>query len=90
MKLVKDHVADEILSLKKESGQDIMVMSSPGLVHTLLGLGLIDEFRISVNPILLGSGVPFLKNVDDRTNLKRLSVKPFASGVVGLHYAAPN
>jgi dihydrofolate reductase len=85
--LVKDNIAEEVSSLRAQAGKDIMVMGSPGLVHTLIELGLIDELRVNVNPVLLGSGIPFLNDMKTRTNLDLLTAKTFQSGVVGLHYA---
>jgi dihydrofolate reductase len=86
-RLIKDNIAEEVSGLKAQPGNDIMMMGSPGLVHSLLEHRLIDELRVNVNPILLGSGVPFLKNIKDRTKLDLIAAKTFQSGVVGLHYA---
>jgi dihydrofolate reductase len=86
-RLVRDNVAEEVSSLKAQAGKDIIVMGSPGLVHTLLELSLIDELRVNVNPVLLGSGIPFLNDMKDRTKLDLINAKTFQSGVVGLHYA---
>ena len=87
-KLVKDHVAEEITKLKHESGSDIMTFGSPSLVHTLMQLGLIDDYRINVNPVILGSGIPLFQGIKDRMPLKLVEARPFHSGVVGLHYQA--
>lgn len=87
-KLVKDNITEEVSRLKAQAGKDMMVMGSPGLVHTLMEHSLIDEFRVNVNPILLGSGIPFLKDIKDRTKLDLITAKTFQSGVIGLHYAA--
>jgi dihydrofolate reductase len=49
-------------------------------------LGLIDEYRINVNPIVLGGGIPLFKDVADRIHLKLEKANTFNSGVVGLAY----
>lgn len=49
-------------------------------------LGLIDEYLINVNPVLLGTGIPLFKDVQQKTNLQLLSTVTFKTGVVGLHY----
>ena len=51
-----------------------------------MGLGFIDEYRINVNPVVLGRGIPFFQDVQDATKLKLLTSRTFSSGVVGLHY----
>jgi dihydrofolate reductase len=82
-RLIKANLAEEISKLKKEEGQDIMILGSPGLTHSLTQLGLIDEYRININPITLGEGIPAFKS---NVKLKLLGSRTFDSGVVGLHY----
>jgi dihydrofolate reductase len=64
----------------------ILIFGSPGASHSLLKMGLIDEYWIFVNPILLGQGIPLFKNITDMVKLKLLECKIFTSGVVALHY----
>ena len=47
-----------------------MLQGGPDLVSTFIQLGLIDEYRISVDPIILGAGKSLFKDVKDRLNLK--------------------
>ena len=44
------------------------------------------EYRINVNPVVLGAGSALFANIKDQLNLQLLSAKTYASGVVGLHY----
>ena len=85
-RLVHDHIADEVAELKRQPGKDMIIIGSPRLAHTFMQLGLIDEYRINVNPVVLGGGVPLFKDIRDRIKLKLLDSKNFRSGVVGLHY----
>jgi dihydrofolate reductase len=85
-RLVKDNIAEEITNLKQQSGKDMIILGSPRLAHTLMSLGLIDEYRINVNPVVLGVGLPLFKNLKDRINLKLVENKTLNSGVVGLIY----
>jgi dihydrofolate reductase len=85
-RLVGDDVAGEVRHLKATGSGDIFVFGSADLASTLVPVGLVDEFRFGVNPVLLGSGVPLLKGGFERTSLELLSVKALKSGVVILHY----
>ncbi len=85
-RLIKDNIAEEISKLKHQPGQDLVIFGSPGLAQTFMQLDLIDEYRLTVNPVVLGSGKPLFRDIKDRTNLKLLETKAFNSGVVGLHY----
>jgi dihydrofolate reductase len=84
--LIKDNIADEISKLKQQPGKDMMIFGSPRLSHNLMQLGLIDEFQLTLNPIVLGSGIPLFKDIKEKFKLKLLSSKPFDSGVIALHY----
>ena len=63
-----------------------MIFGSPRLTHTFMQLGLIDEYRIFLNPIVLGGGTPLFQGISDWTKLHLLDSKTFEAGVVGLHY----
>ena len=84
-KLKKEATKEDILELKQQAGKNILV-GSPSLIAALSQLDIIDEFQLSVHPIVLGNGLPLFKNVKDRINLKLLKVKSFGSGVVTLYY----
>jgi dihydrofolate reductase len=84
-KLAKGGIKEEVLELKQQAGKDILV-GSPSLIVTSMNLNLVDEFQISVQPIILGNGLPLLKNITDRINLKLLKTKTFSCGAVTLYY----
>jgi dihydrofolate reductase len=85
-RLIKDNIVEEISKLKQQPGKDLVIFGSPGLAHTFMQLDLIDEYRLTVNPVVLGSGIPLFKDIKDRIDLKLLNAKTFGSGVIGLHY----
>ncbi|MED4754750.1 dihydrofolate reductase family protein [Brevibacillus choshinensis] len=85
-RLVKDLFAEEVAKMKQQPGKNIAMIASPGLVQTFMQLGLIDEYRINVNPVVLGGGVPLFKDIKHRINLKLAETKTFQYGVVGLVY----
>lgn len=85
-RLVKENITEEVLKLKEQPGKDIVIDGSAGLIHSLTNLGLIDEYRLRVHPVVLGSGLPLFKDIKEKMNLKLVEAKPFQSGVVILHY----
>ncbi len=85
-RLVKENIADEVARLKHLPGKDLMIFGSPSIVHTLTQRGLIDEYRININPVVLGSGIPLFKDVKEQIAFELLETRTFHSGVVGLHY----
>ncbi len=84
-KLAKGGIKEEVLELKQQACKDILV-GSRSLIVTLMNLNLIDEFQLSVQPIILGNGLPLFKNINDRINLKLLKTKTFSSGSITLYY----
>lgn len=86
-RLVKENVVEEVLKLKQQPGKDIAIFGSSELAVTLAEQGLIDEYRIIVNPVFLGHGTPLLKGIRNKIDLKLLKTKTFESGNVLLYYA---
>jgi dihydrofolate reductase len=85
-KIIRNNLSEEIINLKQEVGSEILVFGSPSATHALMAEDLIDEYWIFLNPVLLGQGTPLFKNIRDRTKLKLVTSRTFASGVVCLHY----
>jgi dihydrofolate reductase len=85
-RLIKGNVDEEMARLKQQPGRNMIIFGSPCLAHNFMERGLIDQFRINVNPVVLGEGIPLFKNTDERIHLRLLESKTFRSGVVGLLY----
>jgi dihydrofolate reductase len=83
---VREVNKDDILKMKQQPGKDMVIYGSGSIVSAFTQLGLIDDYRIFVNPIILGTGKPLFKNLTERTTLKLMKTKTFKSGVVLLHY----
>jgi len=83
-RLVKDHIAAAISELKAQPGQD-MALGGAGIAASFMQLGLIDEYRLYIHPIILGGGKRFFKDGSEAT-LKLVETKTFSSGVVLLIY----
>jgi dihydrofolate reductase len=86
-RLVKGRAEEEVVRLKQEPGKDLFIFGSANLVDSLTRQGLIDEYRIGLNPLVLGSGTPMFKPSGERMRLKLLEARPMLSGVVLLRYA---
>lgn len=86
MRLVKDNVAEEITRLKQQPGKDLAIFGSADLASSFMRLGLIDEIRTFVNPVVLGVENPMFKNIESRANLKLLRTETMSSGVVILYH----
>ena len=87
-RIVSSDLAAEISRLKNEPGRDIAVFAGAGIAASLMRLGLIDEYRLLVNPILLGAGTPLFQKGYDRSILDLLETKTFKSGAMLLSYRA--
>jgi dihydrofolate reductase len=84
--IIADNLVDEIAKLKQQPGKDIVIFGSPSLAQTLAQLGLVDEYQLTLSPVILGAGKPFFINLEAKTPLQLLSAKTFASGALALHY----
>jgi dihydrofolate reductase len=85
-RIVRDDIPEEIARLKQQPGKHLLMIGSTATAQAFMRLGLIDEYRINVNPVVLGSGVPLFAGLQNTIDLQLLHAKPYASGVVGLHY----
>ena len=84
--LFRGNISEEINKLKAQPGKDMFV-GGPNLASTFMKLGLIDEYWLYVNPIILGSGKPMFPHLGDRINLKLIETHSFGSGIVLLKLA---
>lgn len=85
--LIKDNIEEEVNNLKQQSGKDLVIFGSPGLAKSLMNLGLIDEYQITLHPVILGIGISLFDSNTQMSKLKLLESKTMGSGVVALRYA---
>lgn len=83
---INDHILEEVNKLKNQPGKDIWLYGGSSLIATFVNLGLVDEFRLSVHPVVLGEGKPLFGDIEERLNLKMVDTRTFSSGVVQLIY----
>ena len=86
VRICKDDIVAQLAAEKRRAGGDIMIFASPTLVHTLAAHDLIDEWRLNVQPVVVGRGLPLFAQVERRTQLALRSAKTFSSGVIATHY----
>jgi len=84
--LIRENLAEDVARLKQQEGLDIMVAASGKLVQTLMQQNLIDEYRLMVHPVVLGSGRHLFTDGIDKTVLKLVGTKTFNSGIVIITY----
>lgn len=85
-KLVKSGMAAEIRKMKKESGDGMAILGSGSIVSQLATEGLIDEYMVIVNPIVLGKGRTMFEGVKEKLNLKLTKTRSFSNGNTFLCY----
>jgi dihydrofolate reductase len=85
-RLVKDNIEGEVAKLK-QSGKDSYIFGSADLSATLMKLGLIDEYRICIVPVILGGGTPLFKANPEQMKLQLLNIQALKNGGVILRYA---
>ena len=75
--VISNHLSEHINQLKGQVGKNILIFGNEGLI---------DEFWLFVNPIILGQGMPLFKGISTTTKLKLEANKTFPCGVIALHY----
>lgn len=84
-RVVREDIAEEITKLKAQSGKDLE-LGGANIASTFMQLGLIDEYRLYIHPVVLGSGTPMFPTLDNMINLWLVETRTFGSGVVYLRY----
>ncbi|HEY0609507.1 MAG TPA: dihydrofolate reductase family protein [Chitinophaga sp.] len=83
---ISGDVEQHVKEIKNRPGKNIWMYGGAGLIRTFMELNLIDEFRLSVHPIILGKGKPLFSDIGNRVHLKLKSATPSKSGVILLVY----
>lgn len=83
---ISSDIANKIAGIKKQGGKDIWLYGGANLIKTFISLGLIDVYKISVHPVVLGNGKPLFEDLKERIGVRLIGSKVFKSGVVELTY----
>jgi dihydrofolate reductase len=84
--LVDRDVEGRVRELKAGAGKDMVISASGGLASSFLNLGLVDELRIGVCPVVLGKGLQYFRGIDEQVTLERTEAKPYPSGATLMTY----
>ena len=85
-RLATGDVASEVATLKEQPGEGVVAVGGAGLAASLIKLDLIDEYRMLVRPVLVGSGTPYFPPLDKQAPLELVETRTFSSGVQYLRY----
>ncbi len=86
--VVPSDPAKELARMKEGDGKDIVLLGSGSIAAAAVRAGLVDEYRLRVEPIILGSNRPLFADPKERRKLRLVKSWPFPSGVLGLHYVS--
>lgn len=85
---INSNIEEEIRKLKQGYGKAVWLYGGASLISTFINLGLVDEYRLSVHPVVLGAGKPLFGSLRERLSLGLTDVRRYSSGVVQLVYRA--
>ncbi len=84
--IIRGDIGPQVMEIKKREGKDIWLFGGASLTTSLIDLGLVDEFWLSVHPIILGAGKPMFQHLQERTLLELIESKTYSTGLVSLRY----
>lgn len=84
--IIGGDIHKEVNTIKQQPGKDIWLFGGASLTTSLINLQLIDEYWLSVHPVLLGSGKPMFSGIKERINLQLADTKNYNTGLVSLTY----
>ena len=86
-RIASGDTAEEIARLKAEPGKDLVAAGGTAFMHSLIRLGVVDEYRLWVLPAATGKGAPLFPELDQPVNLRLVNSTAFPSGILELVYA---
>ncbi len=85
-RLMKSNIIEEIKKMKQMPGKDMTLLGSGSILTQFAEQGLIDEYQIMVDPVVMGDGTPIFKDIKHKLDLKLTTTRTFKTGVVLLCY----
>jgi dihydrofolate reductase len=87
-RIARGDLADEIAELKREPGKDMIAWGGAALAQSLTRLGLVDEYRLVLQPVALGDGLPLFKDLTSPLRLELVDAQTYSTGAA-LHVYRP-
>jgi dihydrofolate reductase len=84
--VIRENVVERLHEFKRSLDGDLVIFGSPRTTHLLASLGVVDEYLMYLNPVVIGVGVPLFE-AGAKSKLKLLEEKRFDAGVIALRYA---
>jgi dihydrofolate reductase len=84
--LISEDVKGTVNKIKTEKGKDVVVVGGGELLTSLLTLDLVDEISLAIIPVILGKGIPFVRQLSKRVSLTLINSKTYSNGTVQLAY----
>jgi dihydrofolate reductase len=84
--IIKDNIKEEMIKLKKQPGKNLLMIGSLSLAQIFMQMGLIDELRLNVNPVILGSGKSLFNGINQPIDFSLGNVQSFKTGVLAVTY----
>lgn len=79
-------IKEKVLAIKQQPGKNIWLYGGAKIATTFFNLGLIDEIRLAIHPVILGKGKPLFQNIEQKKELVLLSTQDYKSGVTLVKY----
>lgn len=84
--IIKSNIMEEVSRIKNQPGKDIWLFGGASLITHFVNNNLIDEYRLALHPVVLGSGKSLFQSIEQRLNLELIKVRSSKSGVTSLYY----
>ncbi|MDQ6757361.1 MAG: dihydrofolate reductase family protein [Bacteroidota bacterium] len=85
-RLINKDVIESVEKIKNEDGKDIIIFGGGELFTSFLNLNLVDEISLAIIPVMLGKGIPLVKELNKRTSLTLIDSRTYSNGTVQLNY----
>ncbi len=84
--IISGNLSENIVKIKEQGDEDILVFGSPTATYSLIQQNLIDGYWLFVNPVILAQGIPLFAGIAEKTKLSLVTTRQFSCGVTELNY----